>query len=284
MSRTIFIGDVHGCSEELAELLAVLQPSPGKDRVIFVGDLVDKGPDSLGVLDIARRLLRTLPGSVVVSGNHEEKALRDIKRGIYKEPWMSEATPEDLAFMESMPLFWWDGIPAAKGGITVVHGGIFPALLNNHPDVFLKIRARGDKWRKGGGKVMNRARRMLRIRYVGGAVRMETGEKPGPGDMLELGANREGDPFWADSYDGSQGFVVYGHSPWQDGKVKWNEHAAGIDTAAVFGAKLTALVLEPGATVCDRPGPAPTIGGVPYQLVSVDARKQYAEPMFGDGD
>ena len=267
MQRTIFIGDVHGCSVELAQLLSDLQPSPGKDRVIFVGDLVDKGPDSLKVLRDVQRLLRTLPGSVCVSGNHEEKASRFAKAGKFVEPWCEEATPEDWTFIDSMPLTWYD----AKLGIRVVHGGIFPALLEKHPDAFEKIEARGENWRKGGGKVMDRSRRMLRIRYVGGAVRMETGEKPGPGDMLELGANKEGDPFWADVYDGSQGFVIYGHSPWLDGKVKWNSDAAGIDTACVFGGRLTAYVvevLEDGSEITE--------------VVQVEAKRQYAKPMEED--
>lgn len=255
MGRTIFIGDVHGCAEELTELLGLVQPTPGQDRVIFVGDLVDKGPESLRVLRDVQRLMRTLPGSVVVSGNHEEKASRQWKRGVAVEPWCEQATEEDWAFMDAMPLMWWDGIPGEPGGgVLVVHGGIFPALLEKHPDAFIKIRARGDKWRKGGGKVMNRARRMLRVRYVNPA-----------GDMLALGENGEGDPFWADTYDGSQGLVVYGHSPWLDGEVRMTDNTAGIDTACVFGGKLTALVLdnETGAR----------------SFVQVGALQRYAQPL-----
>lgn len=101
---------------------------------------------------------------------------------------------------------------------------------------------------------------------------METGEKPGPGDMLELGANKEGDPFWADVYDGSQGFVVYGHSPWQDGQVRVNSDIAiGIDTACVFGGRLTAYVIE---VIED--------GSEITEVVQVSALKQYAEPMKED--
>lgn len=272
--RTIFIGDVHGCIDELTELLQIVRfGTPGKDRIIFVGDLVDKGPDSLKVLRDIQRILRTFPGSVVVSGNHEEKASRMAKRGIFAEPWAEKATESDWSFIDSMPLTWYD----AGLNIRVVHGGIFPSLLTNHPDAFFKIADRGSKWRKGGGKVMNRARRMLRVRYVGGDHRK--GGKPGPGDMLALGDNVEGDPYWSDAYDGSQGFVIYGHSPWLDGKVRWNSDAAGIDTACVFGGKLTALVMKPDATVCVRPGSSPTIGFGPYHIVSVDARKRYAKPL-----
>jgi hypothetical protein len=261
MKRTIIIGDVHGCREELAELLQKAQlGTPGEDRVVFVGDLVDKGPDSLGVLRDVQRILRTFPGSVVVSGNHEEKALRFHKSGKHDQfidghahrEWVREATEDDWAFIEAMPLTWHD----ADLNIRVIHGGIFPALLEKHPDAFEKIEARGDKWHKGGGKVMNRARRMLRVRYVG----QESG------DMLALGENQEGDPFWADVYDGSQGLVVYGHSPWLDGEVREHSHALGIDTAAVFGGKLTAMVMQQGT----------------FQFESVDAKRRYAEPLAED--
>ena len=236
------IGDVHGCLEELKTLLGKLEGH----QLVFVGDLVDKGPDSLGVL----RLVRSLPDAIVVSGNHEEKASRQMKRGIAIEPWCEQATEEDWAYIDAMPLTW------ANGHVRVVHGGIFPALLEKHPDVFEKIEARGNAWRKGGGKAMNRARRMLRIRFVNEA-----------GDMLALHENGPDDPFWADVYDGSQGFVVYGHSPWQDGQVRRAEHALGIDTACVFGGRLTAAIVD---------------GDKPISMVSVPALKRYAEPLEDD--
>jgi diadenosine tetraphosphatase ApaH/serine/threonine PP2A family protein phosphatase len=261
MSRTIFIGDVHGCREELVALIGKLNPEGG-DRVIFVGDLVDKGPDSLGVLRYVRELLGVLPGSCVVAGNHEEKALRFHKSGkldkLKDQSWVHEATDEDWAFIEAMPLTWHD----PKPDIRVIHGGIFPALLEKHPDAFEKIEARGAAWHKGGGKVMNRARRMLRVRYVG----------EDSGDMLALFDNKPGDPFWADVYDGSQGFVIYGHSPFLDGMVKVNsDRAIGIDTGCVFGARLTAYVVEDDGE-----------GGEITEVVQVDALKQYAEPIDED--
>ena len=278
MSRTIFIGDVHGCIEELQHLIATVKPdATAGDRVIFVGDLVDKGPESLRALRFARWITEDWPGSVVVAGNHEEKALRFQKSGkldkLKDQSWVHDAEEADWAFIEAMPLTWHD----PELNVRVVHGGIFPALLQKHPDAFERIGARGLNWHKGGGKVMDRSRRMLRVRYVGGPQRDEKMQ----GDMLSLGANVEGDPFWAETYNGSQGFVIYGHSPWLDGKIVWADRAAGIDTACVFGAKLTALVLDPDGSVCVRPGLAPTIGGVPYSVVSVDAKKQYAKPLEG---
>jgi hypothetical protein len=243
-------------------LVLKVNPIPG-DRIIFVGDLVDKGLESLSTLRYVRMLVSQLPGSVVVSGNHEEKASRQAKRGIFGERWTEEATESDWAFIAAMPLTWYD--PALN--VRVVHGGIFPALLEKHPDVFEKIEARGDKWRKGGGKVMNRARRMLRVRHVGGTHRPPEA-KQGPGAFLDLESIGEDDPFWADVYDGRNGFVIYGHSPWLDGKVRRSDYTLGIDTACVFGGRLTAAVVD-------------NEGG-PITTVSVDAARRYAEPLKDD--
>src|SRR5208282_6757066 len=69
MGRTVIVGDVHGCRRELEQLLDRVA-FDAEDRLIFVGDLVARGPDSLGVLDIARRA-----GALLVRGNHEDKIL-----------------------------------------------------------------------------------------------------------------------------------------------------------------------------------------------------------------
>ena len=94
---------------------------------------------------------------------------------------------------------------------------------------------------------------------------METGEKPGPGDMLELGANKPGDPFWADVYDGSEGLVVYGHDPlWETGLPREAANAIGIDTGCVFGGNLTTLVVSERGK---------------RETLSVPAVRRYAEPL-----
>ena len=66
MTRRIFIGDIQGCRDELERLLAVLRFDPAKDILEPVGDLVNRGPDSLGTL----RLLKSL-GAGGVLGNHD---------------------------------------------------------------------------------------------------------------------------------------------------------------------------------------------------------------------
>ncbi|MBX3443503.1 MAG: metallophosphoesterase [Planctomyces sp.] len=67
------IGDVHGQSEKLAEILGQLQSRDDfHDRwVVFIGDLVDRGPDSRGTLDMVAELLRTHERTTLIAGNHE---------------------------------------------------------------------------------------------------------------------------------------------------------------------------------------------------------------------
>ncbi len=269
MKRTIFIGDVHGCLEEFQELIEKLKLQTG-DRVISVGDLVDKGPHSIGVLREFQALMARFPGSEKVTGNHDEKALRFHLLGKHIEPWTHEASDADWAIIESMPLTWYD----PELNIRVVHGGIFPSLLTRHPDIFAKVEAWGPNWRKGKGKGGSRVRRITRTRNTGGAQR--EGQKPGPGDMIPLGEEQDGDPFWAEAYDGSQGFVIYGHSPWRDGWPREEEYALGIDTGCVFGRQLTAAVVKPYNTVGADAFPWH------YGMVRVDAHDKYAEPMETD--
>lgn len=122
--RTIIVGDVHGCPDELAALLSELSFSSG-DTLVFVGDLIARGPDSLGVLDIARQT-----GAIVVRGNHEQRLLDWKEHGervtlgrMHRE--IAEALrPIDWKLLESSELEW--ELPAH--GLRVVHAGIDPHL------------------------------------------------------------------------------------------------------------------------------------------------------------
>lgn len=81
-SRLIAIGDIHGCSESLAAIINAIQPQP-EDRIVTLGDYIDRGPDSRGVIDqlIA---LRERCELIPLLGNHEEMLLGAL-RG--KSPW-----------------------------------------------------------------------------------------------------------------------------------------------------------------------------------------------------
>jgi serine/threonine protein phosphatase 1 len=106
--RVYVVGDVHGCLPALERLLEELGPA-SQDLVVFVGDLVRKGPDSAGVLD----LVRSRPNFISVRGNNEEKLLRGEKR-------LPELDDEDLSYLSSLPVaITWDGT-------VVLHGGIDP--------------------------------------------------------------------------------------------------------------------------------------------------------------
>ena len=80
MKRTIIIGDIHGCMDELLDLLKKISPTP-QDQLIAVGDLICKGPDSRGVLDwaMAAKNLRC------IQGNFELQLLSYWKQGTVPE-------------------------------------------------------------------------------------------------------------------------------------------------------------------------------------------------------
>ncbi len=137
--RTIIVGDVHGCASELDALLDRVAFSSG-DRLVFVGDLIARGPSSLGVLDIARRT-----GAVVVRGNHEQKLLdwhvglatkfpigklhRDLGRSLRPTDWTLLRTSQ-ITF--DMP----------EHAVRVVHAGIDPRLAGDAQDPGTMMRIR----------------------------------------------------------------------------------------------------------------------------------------------
>lgn len=69
--RLLAIGDIHGCLRQLEELLGRVAPTD-RDRVVFLGDYVDRGPDSAGVIDCLIEFGRTFPATVFLRGNHEQ--------------------------------------------------------------------------------------------------------------------------------------------------------------------------------------------------------------------
>lgn len=86
--RTFVIGDIHGCAEEVDYLLDAIQPSEG-DTVTFLGDYVDRGPSSKGVIDRLLRLRREGPRCIFLKGNHEDMFLAFMgKRGRYGDSFL----------------------------------------------------------------------------------------------------------------------------------------------------------------------------------------------------
>ncbi|PTY04623.1 metallophosphoesterase [Opitutaceae bacterium EW11] len=200
--RIIAIGDIHGCHQEFAELLD--RVAPGKDdQLILLGDLVNRGPDSNKVIDLARahRALSLL-------GNHELRLLNYRKTkdsSALKETDLAtfeKLRPEDWAYLEAMSLTHH----IEELNTVFVHGGFLP----------------GQPWQKQGAQIVTRIQ-----------VIDEDGK---PARRADCPDGR----LWADSWSGPP-FVVYGHTPRPEVyKLKWS---VGIDTACVMGGSLTAFIL-----------------------------------------
>lgn len=122
MPRTILVGDVHGCRAELEALLAKVSFATG-DRLVMVGDLVVRGPDPAGTLDLLASL-----GARAVRGNHEDRLLRcregSAAAGEAQRATLAALKARHWAFIEALPL--WLDLPGH--GVRVVHAGVVPGV------------------------------------------------------------------------------------------------------------------------------------------------------------
>lgn len=138
--RTIVVGDVHGCLEELGALMTAVGRGEG-DRVILVGDLVAKGPDSQGVVQWARE-----SGAEAVLGNHDDHVLRalagdaSVKR--HHQEVARSLAPADAEWLRSRPLWIRFGEAPVRAHL-VVHGGVVPgvALEDQRREHLLNLRS-----------------------------------------------------------------------------------------------------------------------------------------------
>lgn len=131
MARTILIGDPHGCAEELQELLDKCEATP-EDWVILLGDLLDRGPNSGGCVDIAMRLEARQGKRACVLGNHEDTHLRYEKefRVKGKLPSMpphhaaarDQLRPDHWQYLFQLPTF----LRIPEHNAVAVHAGLFP--------------------------------------------------------------------------------------------------------------------------------------------------------------
>lgn len=200
--RIIAIGDIHGCHQEFTELLERVALAPD-DRLILVGDLVNRGPDSAKVVDLAiqHRALSLL-------GNHEARLLAFRRTGDRSglkeddEKTISRLEPRHWDHLEKMPLTHLE----PELNVVFVHGGFLP----------------DEPWQKQPASIVTR----IQVLDTEGRPRKRA-ECP------------EGMP-WAERWAGPP-FVVYGHTPRHDiFKLKWS---VGIDTACCQGGHLTAYIL-----------------------------------------
>ena len=226
MKRVIVVGDVHGCRTELERLLKEVAFRAADDRLVFTGDLVDRGPDPKAVLRLVREL-----GGETAKGNHEDKHERYRRHRLkaatnqkyknpmrpFPEPRMSEHLSyddQDWAQMEKMPLYIW-----LDKNWVVVHGGLIPGVKIEDQD----------------------PKKIIRTRYLD--------EK---NDLMPLeddfSAPTNG-VYWTEKWDGGEN-VIYGHNVYSEESIRqekgrFGNQLLGIDTGCCFGGRLTAVTLEP---------------------------------------
>jgi len=195
------IGDIHGHLREMVLMIRALEEH-GIDRCVLLGDLCDRGPQSLGCLRYGMtegfldRRGRYKPLEVV-RGNHEDGYVR-AWRGVTKPGRVGVAEPEEsrlysripkstLGWMERLPIF----IRVPELNLVCVHGGVTPRYVSLEE----------------GGEFM------LRVRFLTDDGRMARGLM--------------GNLFWADAYDGRFGTIVFGHE--SHARPSRYEHAVAID-------------------------------------------------------
>jgi len=269
--RTIAVGDVHGCIEEFDELLDKTSFRPGVDRLVLLGDLMDRGPDAPAVVRRAREL-----GALCVIGNHDDKHLRwrkhEQKRAATGKanPMRAMRHPDadaheklteaDFAWLASLPTVLDLGpVGGREGRWLAVHAGFEPKWPLAQPAAHTGF---APKWL---GE--QRPDKMLRVRYV-----------TADGEMVSISNDVDqpaGTARWGSVWTGKY-HVVYGHhatsltQPQHDMFVEVDDtvgniwHRFGLDTGCCFGGCLTAM----------------DIGT--FQTVSVPAKRQYADLWHGD--
>ena len=122
VQHTFIVGDVHGCFQTFQLLLKKAGFNPLCHRLILLGDLINKGPDSFKMLSYVRKNQVT-----VLLGNHEFKFVQAVEEGLtLSEPLeqlkqdMGEELSDWLAYIKSWPVY------IEEEGFIAVHGGLLP--------------------------------------------------------------------------------------------------------------------------------------------------------------
>ena len=234
--RRIFVGDVQGCRVELERLLEKVRFDPSADDLQPVGDFVNRGPDSAGVLRLCARLHA---GGVL--GNHDVHLLRTAVGLRAVEP--HDTFQDVLGADDREPMLaWLRGRPFVRtwGDVLLVHAGINPAW----PDPVVAL-SRLDPLRDESDLAFAIAARFCDAE----------GERPAEDWPPPPPPYRAWYEFWPPDARETR-TVVFGH--WARGGLVIRPRIRGLDTGCVWGGKLSAWIAEE-----DR-------------VEQVDAARQYA--------
>lgn len=239
IARVICVGDVHGCYDELRDLLVHVKYRPG-DLVLLLGDMVAKGPASHSVVRLAREI-----GAISVRGNHDFEVIRNYlldKRGPQagsgssKQP--TQGAPQPLRTkisdhlriarsMDSKDMEWLMRLPyyihSPDLGSLFVHAGMIHSVdvARQNPWVMMNVRSATED-----GKVSPRCLHHFPwAKYWEGPLTIYFG------------------------HDAARGLQIY-------------DHAMGLDTGCVYGERLSAIML-----------PSKQIVSVPARKAYIDSKK-----------
>jgi bis(5'-nucleosyl)-tetraphosphatase (symmetrical) len=252
------IGDIQGCARELRALLKRLRFNPDRDQLWFTGDLVNRGPDSLGALRLAHALR---DNATIVLGNHDLHLLAiayagaSLRQGDTLEPILVARDRRRL-------LDWLLGLPLvvhdAPRGDLLVHAGLVPqwtvadalalagevgSALREDPQQFLEgmYGNQPDTWSKG-------LRGMARLRFtVNVLTRMRLCTAGGRIDLAQKGPPDEARSPWRPWYLHRKRAtrdtrIVFGH--WSALGFHAGDNVLALDTGCVWGGTLTAIDLD----------------------------------------
>ena len=247
------IGDVQGCFDELGELLGRIGFDAARDRLWFVGDLVNRGPKSLQVLRFVRSLGER---AIVVLGNHDlhlvtqhEGFERKRKDDTFDDVLEAPDAKELVAWLRTRPMMH------VEGRYAMVHAGLLPQwtihdALSLGKEVERSLAApdyrgflanlygskpeRWDEALAGWDRLRVIVNAMTRMRFCTPEGAMEfhsSGVNPPPGYFR-----------WYETRTGAEPAIVFGH--WSALGLKLTERIAALDSGCVWGGALSALRLE----------------------------------------
>ncbi|MGY4156323.1 serine/threonine protein phosphatase 1 [Bradyrhizobium sp. USDA 4461] len=210
MSKTYAIGDVHGCADQLRELVRLIEEDAGagRSKLVFLGDYIDRGPDSRGVVEFLMDLQRWSPDEIIcLRGNHEDLLLAALEGEDAELVWRQNGADSTLKSYRAM----------SPNELPTGHIDWIRSLPLSHDD--------GQRYFAHAG--VHPARPLDQQR---------------PRDLLWI---RE--PFLSSDTDYGR-LVVHGHTPISSGSPELRCNRLNIDTGAVYGRALTSAVFAKGNT------------------------------------